>query len=355
MNTKQSFLSRNKGILIFFAVMLLLPFVIGLFEGSGPAAVWQNKGSFSKYLEGIGIEIFILAIFALSYDLLFGITGLMSFGHTLFFAVAAYATGISLKTLGLPLWQVLLIIVGTSIVQALLFSVVLPRVKGVTFTMVTLGLASMFHIIVMSSDMIKLTGADVGLQGVPKPAIIDPSIERLRFYVVALLILVLVYMFYKRFIDSPTGRVCIAIRENESRAKMLGYNTTAFKIVVMLIASFTASAAGVLHTLYQPIVSPTIADLGYTVTGLLIVLIGGIATLSGSIVGAFVIKLLDLALRGIMKDSAPLVTGIVYVIFVLFVPYGIVGSLKLGGLKIKQGWQMLLERFGLKKLVEKKE
>ncbi len=163
------------------------------------------------------------------------------------------------------------------------------------------------------------------------------------------------YIFYKRFIDSPTGRVCVSIRENESRAKMLGYNTTIFKVVVMLIASFTASIAGVLHTLYQPIVSPTIADLGYTVTGLLIVLIGGIATQSGAIVGAFVIKLLDLALRGIMKDSAPLVTGVVYVIFVLFVPYGIVGSLKLGGFKIKQGWQMLLERFGLKKAMPKEE
>ncbi len=355
MNKNKSFLSRNKGILIFLAVMLVLPFIIGLFEGSNPVAVWNNQGTFSKHLEGIGIEIFILAIFALSYDLLFGVTGMMSFGHTMFFAVAAYTTGIALKSFSLPLWQVLLIIVGTSIVQAFLFSIVLPRVKGVTFTMVTLGMASMFHIIVMSSDMIKWTGADVGLQGVPKPAFIDPTIERLRFYVVALLILVLVYIFYKRFIDSPTGRVCVSIRENESRAKMLGYNTTIFKVVVMLIASFTASIAGVLHTLYQPIVSPTIADLGYTVTGLLIVLIGGIATQSGAIVGAFVIKLLDLALRGIMKDSAPLVTGVVYVIFVLFVPYGIVGSLKLGGFKIKQGWQMLLERFGLKKAMPKEE
>ncbi len=100
----------------------------------------------------------------------------------MFFAVAAYLTGIALKTLMLPFWQVLLLIAFTSVIQALLFSVVLPPgSRGVTFTMVTLGLASVFHIIVMSSDMINLTGADVGLQGMPTPAFIDPASQRLRF------------------------------------------------------------------------------------------------------------------------------------------------------------------------------
>lgn len=341
-NKATNFFTRNKGILIFLLVMLAVPFITGLIEGSTFEQVWTNKGSISKFLEGLGIEIFILAIFALSYDLLFGVTGLLSYGHSMFFAAAAYLTGIALKTLALPFWQVLLLIAFTSVIQALLFSVVLPRVKGVTFTMVTLGLASVFHIIVMSSDMINLTGADVGLQGMPTPAFIDPASQRLRFFVIALVLLVVTFIAYKKFVASPTGRVCVAIRENESRARMLGYNTTAFKVTVLLISSFTASVAGVLHALYQPIISPTIADLGYTFTALLIVLIGGIGTLSGSIVGAFVMKLSDYFLRRYLGDSAILINGIIYVIFVLFVPYGIVGTLRVRRLRTKEGWKQIL-------------
>ena len=342
MKNNASFLTKNRGILIFFAVMLLAPFVIGLFEGSTPLMIWNNQGSFSKFLEGLGIEIFILALFALSFDLLFGITGLLSFGHAMFFAVAAYLTGIALKTLAMPFWGVVLLVLLAAIVQALLFSLVLPRVKGITFTLVSLGLASVFHIIVMSSDMINLTGADVGLQGVPVPAFISPVTERLRFYVIALTLLVTAYLFYRRFVASPTGRVCVAIRENEDRAKMLGYNTTIFKVVVMIISSLTAATAGMLHALYQPSISPSIADLGYTVTALLIVLIGGVGTLSGAIVGAFAFRLLDFTLRRFMGESASFITGAIYVIFVLFVPYGIVGTMRMRQLRTKPGWQRLL-------------
>jgi branched-chain amino acid transport system permease protein len=126
---KLSLFRDNRSILIFFLVMLALPFVVGLFEGSSPAIVWQNEGSYSKFIQGLGIEIFILALFALSYDLLFGITGLLSFGHAMFFAVAAYATGMLLKFTQLPFWAVLGLIFVASIIQALLFSLVLPRVK----------------------------------------------------------------------------------------------------------------------------------------------------------------------------------------------------------------------------------
>ena len=344
MISKQNFFTRNRGILIFFVIMLLLPFLIGMMEGSTPAMVLSNRGSFSKFLEGLGIEIFIFALFALSYDLLFGVTGLLSFGHSMFFAVPAYLTGIALKTMQLPFWQVILLVLLVAVVQALLFSLVLPRVKGVTFTLVSLGLASVFHIIVMSSDMINLTGADVGLQGVPTPTFIDPASQRFRFYLIALVILVVTYIFYRRFVSSPTGRVAVAIRENEGRAKMLGYNTTTFKIVVMIISSITAAIAGMLHALYQPIISPSVADLGYTVTGLLIVLIGGVGTLSGAVVGAFVLRLLDFSLRRFIGESASLITGAIYVIFVLFVPYGIVGSLRLKKLSTKAGWKDLIAR-----------
>ena len=125
---------------------------------------------------------------------------------------------------------------------------------------------------------------------------------------------------------------------------MLGYNTTTFKVVAMIISSLTASVAGMLHALYQPIISPAVADLGYTVTGLLIVLIGGVGTLSGAIVGAFALRILDFTLRRFMGESASFITGAIYVIFVLFVPYGIIGTLQLKKLNTKAGWKELISR-----------
>lgn len=324
---------------IFLAVMLVMPFVVGLFEGSTPAMVWQNQGSYSKFVQGVGIEIFILALFALSYDLLFGITGLLSFGHAMFFAAASYMTGILLKFTHLPFLALLGLIVVLSVVQALLFSLVLPRVKGITFALVTLGLATVFHIIITSTDLSKWTGSDVGLQGYVVPEFLNPSTEKLRFYVIALVILVVMYILYKTFIKSPTGRVCVAIRENEDRAKMLGYNTAVFKIVAMMISSFTAAMAGMLHTLYQPAVIPSVAGLGFTVTGLLIVLIGGVGTMSGAIIGAFVYKLLDFGLTRFIGESASFILGAIYVVFVLFIPYGIVGTWNLRKLGWKTAWK----------------
>lgn len=344
-NTKASFIRRHGSALIFLLVMLALPFIVGLFEGSSLGMVWSNEGSISKFIEGLGIEIFIYGLFALSYDLLFGVTGLLSFGHSMFFAVAAYITGITLKLTALPFWAVILFVILAAILQALLFSLVLSRVKGVTFTLVSLGLASMFHIIVMSSDMVKWTGADVGLQGVVVPAFMNPATERLRFYAIAAVLLVAIYLFYRRFVDSPTGRVCVAIRENEARAKMLGFNTATFKFVVMIISSLTASMAGVLHALYQPIVSPSVADLSFTVVGLLMVLLGGVGTLSGAVVGAFVLRLLDFSLRRFIGESASFITGAIYVVFVMFIPYGIVGTWQLKKNDIKAGRERLVKLF----------
>ena len=338
---KSTFFRENRGILIFMLAMLALPFIVGWVEGSSLSMVWRNEGTISKFMAGLGIEIFILALFALSYDLLFGVTGLLSFGHSMFFATAAYATGIAIKNYSLPFWAIILVIIGTAVLQALLFSLVLTRGKGVTFTLVSLGLASMFHIIVMSSELVEFTGADVGLQGVIVPDFINPASQRLRFYAVAILLLVGAYIFYRRFVNSPSGRVCVAIRENEGRAKMLGYNTTIFKVLVLLISSLTASLAGFLHALYQPIVSPNVSGLGYTVTGLLIVLIGGVGTLNGAIIGAFVFRLLEYFLRRFIGESASFITGAIYVVFVLFIPYGIVGSWRLRRFNFKEGWQRL--------------
>jgi branched-chain amino acid transport system permease protein len=344
-----SFLKRNLAFLLTAGVLGALPFALALLNGQSIPSLLANEAGESKFLQGLLIEVFILAVFAISYDLVLGITGLLSFGHGMFFAFGAYMSGILLKSFGWPLWQVLLGILVLGVVQALLFALVLPRVKGITFALVTLGIAAVFDILVKSQELNAYTGADVGLQGVPRPAGLSPVDDRLRFYYLALLFAVVVYLVYKRFVDSPTGRVCIASRENENRALSIGFNTFYFKLAALLVASITAALAGTLHTLYKPIVSPEIASLNFTVQGLLMLLIGGIGTLSGAMVGAAVLRLMEFYLSRWFGESAGFVIGMVYVSIVLFLPYGIVGTWRLRRLDIKAGWQRLLALFQLNK------
>jgi len=353
MHSTNTFLNRNRGLLVMVLLMSMLPFVVGLFEGVTPGQVWANESGTSKFVQGLGIEIFILALYALSYDLIFGITGLLSFGHSMFFATGAYLTGILLKSFEMSLGQAVLWVFVAAILNAILFGLVLPRVKGITFALVTLGMASVFHIVIMSRELGEYTGADVGLQGVTSPAFLNPATERLRFYFIALILMVIFFLIYKRFVSSPTGRVCVAIRENENRARMLGYNTFYFKLAALTLSSLTAALAGTLHVLYQPIVSPNTAGLAFTVTALLIILIGGVGTLNGALIGAAVFRLLDFGLRRYMGESSSFINGAIYIMIVLFLPYGIVGTWRLRSPQIQKGRQRLLKLFGLDQTKER--
>ncbi len=330
---------------VVLVLLVLLPFITAVINGQSIADLLANGRGSAKFVQGLAIEIFILGLYALSYDLLLGVTGLLSFGHAMFFGVGAYLTGILLKSFNFSLWATLGMVIVAAILQALLFSVVLPRVKGVTFALVTLGLASVFAIIVQSHEMINYTGADVGLQGVVAPDIINAAAHRMRFYYMALILLIAAYLLFKRFINSPTGRVCVAIRENEMRASMIGYNTFYFKTIALILASLVAALAGMLHALFQPIVSPYTASLGFTIAALLMTLIGGVGTLSGALVGAAIYRLLEYGLNSFFGERANFMLGLIYVMIVLFLPYGIIGTWRLKSLQIRSGWERLLKLF----------
>jgi branched-chain amino acid transport system permease protein len=249
----------------------------------------------------------------------------------------------------------LLAVVVVGIVNALLFAIVLPRVQGITFALVTLGIASVFHIVVQSNELKEFTGADVGLQQMPRPDLLNTNTDRFRFYIICLLATFIVYLIYKRFVDSPTGRVCIATRENEDRALMLGYNTFYFKLVVLIIASMTAALGGFFHALHSPIVSPNIASLGWTVVALLIILIGGVGTLTGALIGAAVYRLLQFYLDRWFGEISSFLLGVVYIALVLFIPYGIVGTWRVKAFERQQGWQRLLAMVGIRPKEEEAE
>lgn len=344
-STQNSFaglLRENRGVLLTIAGLIALPFALALLDGQSLDSLLANEAGQSKFYQGLAIEVFILAVYALSYDLIFGITGLLSFGHAMFFGVGAYLTGIMLKSFGWGLLPTIGLVVVAGILQALLFAVVLPRVKGITFALVTLGLAQVFYIVIQSRELADYAGAEIGLQGVVPPDFLSPSAQRLRIYFIALAFTFLVYFLYRRFVNSPTGRVCIAIRENENRATMLGYNTFYFKLVALVISSITAGLAGTLHALFQPIVRPDVAGLGFTIAALLMILIGGVGTLSGALVGAATFRLLSFWLDQNFGGLSQLTLGVIYVVIVLYLPYGIVGTWRQRSFRLEEGRQRLV-------------
>ncbi|MBZ0296009.1 MAG: branched-chain amino acid ABC transporter permease, partial [Anaerolineae bacterium] len=200
-------LRKHSVLLVLFGAMLAFPFIVALLDGQSATSVLANESGNSKFMQGLMIEVFILAIYALSYDLILGVTGLLSFGHAMFFATGAYMTGIAFKNFNWGVGETLIALVVVSVLQALLFGVVLPRVKGITFALVTLGIASMFHIVIQSSELAEWTGADVGLQGVIAPDFLSTATARFQLYLLCLVSTLVIYLLYRRFVDSPTVHV----------------------------------------------------------------------------------------------------------------------------------------------------
>ncbi len=276
----------------------------------------------STYLVALAIEVFIFSVYAVSYDLLMGFTGLISFGHALFFGAGAYTAGILLVRTGIPLPGVMVLVVVVNAMLAAGVGILSLRVRGVYFAMVTLAFSELFYIVAYKWTW--LTGGSDGLTGIRVP---DWLMNRLTFYYFALLLAGAVFLLAHRLVNSPAGKVMVAIRENETRAAVLGYNVFAFKLQAMVISGALAALAGMAYALFLDYAYPALLGIDTTVNALLMTLIGGAGTLWGGILGAAVVRLLGFWLSTLF-DRWLLVFGLVYVLIVMFLPSGLFGWLK---------------------------
>lgn len=344
---------KSIGFLIFIVLMIAFPFVVNLITGSG------LNGGITKFWEGQLITFFIMSVLAMSYDLLMGYSGILSFGHAAFFGGGAYAMALTLEHWGPQfadkyrittpwggdLTSVVIFIVGilaailVSILIGLLFSATSVRLKGAYFAMLTLALGEALHIISKATDFVQWTGADEGLHGVPVPEWINPTQYRLRFYFVTLIFLIVSYYIIKRIINSPTGRVIIATRENESRVRMIGYNPVTYRTIIFLVSAVFAGLAGALYSLWNLSATPTMTSSATTSNVMIMVILGGMGTLVGPITGAGIMQILGHFLYDIFGARWPLVFGIIFILIVLFVPYGIMGTLRTQWPTIKLRWR----------------
>jgi branched-chain amino acid transport system permease protein len=279
-------------------------------------------GGVGRFFLGQLIAVFILAIYALSYDLLMGYTGIISFGHALFFGAGAYLTADALEQGWLPFAAIPLAVALLAAALALVIGALSLRVRGVYFSMVTLAFAEVVFIVVRGTDRL---GLENGLFGLPVPEWIDPNAHRLTFYFVALALVTLAYVALRILVASPAGHVFAAIRENEGRAQALGYHTLVYKLMAMTIAGVLAALAGWLSALFYLSVSPAALAVGTTINALLIVIIGGIGTLIGPAIGAALYTLVGYVLQNQFAQWQ-LVFGIVYILLVPFLPFGLAGT-----------------------------
>ena len=273
-------------------------------------------------------EVLILALFAMSLDLLVGYTGLDSFGHAAVYGLGAYTTALVLLHTGTPLPLALLAGAVATAVVALPIAWFCTRTTGVSFAMLTLAFAQLLYAIAYKWQ--SGTGGSDGLAGVPRtpgPFGMGWFTSRLGFYYLAAACVVGAFVFCRAFVRSPVGTALLAIRDDERKADALGYDPRRYKILVFVVAAFFGGLAGALYAPFAGFASPDLFFWVLSGQALVMVIIGGAGTLAGPIVGAAVFYLLEHYLSAITNSWA-LVLGLIFIAFVLFVPEGIWGLVR---------------------------
>jgi branched-chain amino acid transport system permease protein len=266
------------------------------------------------------------ALFACAFNLLLGFTGLLSFGHAAFFGSAGYAAAYSIKAWGFaPEFGLLFAVVVAALLGWLVGSLAIRR-QGIYFAMITLALAQMIYFFCLQA---KFTGAEDGLQGVPRGTLFGYfNLENdLTMYYVVLGIFLIGFLLIFRTVHSPFGQVLKAIRENEARALSLGYDVDKHKLLAFVISTALSGLAGATKTLVLGF--ETLTDVNWPQSGevVLMTLIGGIGTMFGPVVGAFSIITLQNELADKVGSWVQVIMGAIFVICVLAFRSGIVGEL----------------------------
>ena len=315
----------NRSVLMIIVVLLVIPILMPY--------------------EALGTQMIIWGLLALGYNILYGYTGLLSFGHAAYFGLGAYATGIMLIRTHCSLLAGISAGVLVACVGAAVIGFLCLRRRGIYFALLTLAFAQMLYF--TANIWESLTGGEPGLRNIPQPPLQLPGLfsvniyTPLRFYYFVFGFVVLSLLILNRILESPFGKVLQGIRENERRARALGYNTNRIKWLSFILSGFFSGLAGALHTLYISFVG--LEQLYWETSGkiLLMTLLGGPGTFFGPFIGAGVFLYLEDIISGFTKYWM-IVLGPIFVLCVMFFPQGIWGTIRdftdrLGGSPTQKG------------------
>jgi len=279
------------------------------------------------YHHGNLARIMVLASYAMGYNILFGYTGLLSLGHAMFFAAGMYGMGLSVQHLGFSPAPALFAGIATAFALAAIVGLLALRTIGVAFMIVTLMFSQAVYLSILYFG--KYTRGDEGfvIQQVDRVlAGIDLSDPTNRYFA-ALALMTICLGASLALVQAPFGKVLIAIRENEDRATMLGYDIFRYKLIAVIVSGTLSGFAGASYGLLFGYVGASFATVEYSIFPLLWVLLGGAGTLLGPLVGAgFMFYLIDLS-SGV-TSAYMLIAGVTLVLVTLFARAGLVGEIR---------------------------
>ena len=279
--------------------------------------------------QALAINILIFGLFAVGFNLLFGYTGLLSFGHAAFLGVGSYLTGIGMVHGGLPWGVAVLLGVVSAAGVGVVMGYLAIRTRGIYFSMVTLALGQIVYYAFYKAE--RWTGGENGLRGIQVPSMqvfgvkldfLDPTTK----YYVILSFVAAALWFVSRLLASPFGAVIEAVRENETRAAACGYDVARTKLLVFVISAALCGLAGALRALHLSVVP--IDSLHYLLSGqaVMMCLLGGMGTFFGPFVGAGLFLTLEDVVTTLTRHWMAVV-GAVFMVFVLYFPSGVWGSI----------------------------
>jgi len=275
-------------------------------------------------------KILIFGLLVMSLDLLVGYTGLMAFGHAAFFGIAGYTVAILGKHYNVTsFWLAAPAGIFMAVFVACIFGLVALRVSGVYFLLITLAMGQLIYGIVHTSvgPLGALTGGSDGLGGVQYPEMFGYAFEAETFYYFSFAACLICCFLLYWITKSPFGYGLQGIRENETRARALGYNTWLYQYIAFVIGGLFAGIAGVLYIYYNGFISPEGVGIGASGFLWLMLIIGGSGTLWGSIIGAAVILVLQYFVGGLTPERWPLILGVCFVGVIMFYRGGILPQL----------------------------
>ncbi len=287
-----------------------------------------------EYLIHLAILVGIYSILGISLNLVVGFTGLLSITQAAFYGLGAYATAILLTSFGLNFFLATIIGIALTAVISLLVGLVLSRFRGDYYALGSFGFNIILYSIFLNWQ--SLTRGPLGIPGIGRPSLFGFSFSsNLSFLILTFIFALLTFLFSRWLTTSSFGRVLKAIREDEPALQVFGYRTIYFKLAIFVISSGVAALAGSLFASYITFIDPSSFVLFESIFILAIIILGGLANLKGSVLGALFLILLPEALRfvGFPSDIAAqmrqVVYGLILVLLMLYRPQGLVGEYKL--------------------------
>jgi len=277
------------------------------------------------YGQGLVTRFLLFALFAMSYNIVFGYAGLLSLGHAAFFGAGGYTVALLKLHYNVDLFWIsapLGILVATLI--AALFGIIALRASGIYFLLVTFALGQMLYSLAWNVKWLNSKGMQ-GITGISLPALGIPgfTLDTASFYYMVLIFFAISFVLLYRLVHSPFGRALVGIREGEPRMEAVGYNTWLFKYTAFVISGAFAGLAGVLFSYYNLFVSPNHLGIATSFLPMVMAIMGGLGTFMGPVVGAAVFIFVENFASILSPQRWPLILGMLFVLTIMFAREGI--------------------------------